>query len=183
MGSTMNSISHCMKGLCCALDNKKDGYSDEKAPLLDREDAITRQPSLVEGTPMSYHPARGEVTAANIVKALVNPSTLSKSQRSSVLVIEREVTAYGGWDEWLAEAVLNKLIDLVKDGDTDSWGDTFKKAVDEAKKVAGEVFEWAEDHPLLATAVVCVVVIGVLALTCPWALEMLGFGEIGIVEG
>ena len=78
---------------------------------------------------------------------------------------------------------MNKLIDLVKDGDTDSWGDTFKKAVDEAKKVAGEVFEWAEDHPLLATAVVCVVVIGVLALTCPWALEMLGFGEIGIVEG
>ena len=189
----MNTISQY---LCCSPSHEGASSSEEKTALLHQENALTHQPSLVATsqnytpfyTPnphkdsMSYRPAHAETTAANIVKALVNPSSPSKLQ-TTTLAIEREVVAYGGWDEWLAENVMNKLIDLVQAGDTASWGETFKKAVDEAKKVADGIFEWGEDHPLLATAVVCVVVFGVLDLMCPWVLEVLGFGEIGIVEG
>ena len=182
--------------LCCRPAYEDDNSSEEKTALLHEENALTHSPSLAatsqsstplynpypHGGSMSYHPAHARTTAANIVSALVNPSKSSTPQ-TAALTIEREVVAYGGWDEWLAENVMNKLIDLVQAGDTDSWGESFKKAVDEAKKVANEVFEWAGDHPMLATAVVCVIVFGALELVCPWVLEVLGFGEIGIVEG
>ena len=187
-----------LKCFCYDPDGEEEGYSNEKTPLVHLKDtdsppgfAATPQTStpytpLLNGGSMSlsnaYHSVQGETAAKNIVKALAGLGRTFELQTTK-LTIQREVVAYGGWDEWLAENVLNKLIDVVGEGDSGSWGDTFQKAVVEARRVASEVIEWVEDHPYLATAVVFVTVFGVLWLTCPWILEVLGFGEIGIVEG
>ena len=55
-----------------------------------------------------------------------------------------------------------------------------KEAFDKAS-AATEVF--VNEHPVLVQAMVTVVAIGILALLVPWAVEALGFAELGPVEG
>ena len=49
---------------------------------------------------------------------------------------------------------------------------------------AAEVFkDFAKDHPLVIAAFVTVIAIGVLVVLAPGVLELLGFGELGPIEG
>jgi len=43
--------------------------------------------------------------------------------------------------------------------------------------------EFAREHPVLCTVIVPLIVLGILTLLVPWALEALGFGELGPIEG
>jgi hypothetical protein len=43
--------------------------------------------------------------------------------------------------------------------------------------------DFADEHPILTTAVVAILAIGVLYLCWPAALELLGFGAEGPIEG
>ena len=57
--------------------------------------------------------------------------------------------------------------------------EAYDKACEAAKMIEG----YAADHPI-ATAVFCTVIaLGVLVLLAPYALEFLGFGELGPIEG
>ena len=98
--------------------------------------------------------------------------------------IEQDVKICGGWSEWLAEGIFNKLFDLVQNEDNRKLvGETFARAWDEAAKGAKLIKEQAEEHPLLATAIVCIIVFGILMLISPWVLEAFGFAELGPIEG
>ncbi len=55
-----------------------------------------------------------------------------------------------------------------------------KEAFDKASTTADQ---FIKEHPALVEVVITVVAIGILALLVPWAVEALGFAELGPVEG
>lgn len=54
-----------------------------------------------------------------------------------------------------------------------------KAASDALTKVQGAAIGFAKEHPAYAT----LIALGILAVLMPWALEILGFGELGPIEG
>lgn len=93
-----------------------------------------------------------------------------------------------GWSSWLAENVLKKLETALNEG-RDRMGPAMKKAYDDAVEAAEGAFEelvqQARDHPLETAAVVLlsILALGVLVALAPYILELLGFSELGPVEG
>ena len=58
-------------------------------------------------------------------------------------------------------------------------GQGMRDAYDKAEGVVEEVWKFAKDHP----GFVAVVAVGILVILAPWAVEVLGFGELGPIEG
>lgn len=81
------------------------------------------------------------------------------------------------WTENVAHWTLSKLEQALQD--TSNVGVVLKKAYDTALEVALAVEGFTTTHPVFCT----VIAIGILVLLAPWALEALGFGELGPIEG
>jgi hypothetical protein len=58
-------------------------------------------------------------------------------------------------------------------------GQAMRDAYDTAAQAVAEVLKFAKDHPVF----VAVVALGILVILAPWAIEVLGFGELGPIEG
>ncbi|KAF2196268.1 hypothetical protein GQ43DRAFT_459249 [Delitschia confertaspora ATCC 74209] len=86
------------------------------------------------------------------------------------------IVGTNGWTEKLAEWALAKMEKALKAGA--KMGPALKVAMDKAIEAMNEVEGFARDHPVMCT----VIALGVLATLAPWALEALGFAELGIVE-
>ena len=89
--------------------------------------------------------------------------------------------AAGGWSQYLANKVREGMEAALKAGKKMSpvMAAAYDKAVEAAK-----VFEqFAEDHPLATAVFLTVIAIGVLVILAPYVLELLGFGELGPIEG
>lgn len=87
-----------------------------------------------------------------------------------------------GWTESLAAAILNTLEAALKEGASmgPAMKDAYEKAVEAIEKVLRLVGDFKREHPVLFWSLVAVAILVVLA---PWALEALGFAELGPVEG
>jgi len=83
-----------------------------------------------------------------------------------------------GWYEGLAKLVLEKVEAAIKAGA--EMGGAMKEAYDKANIV---VNEFVEEHPVLTAVLITLLAIGVLAILTPILLEILGFGELGPIEG
>ena len=85
------------------------------------------------------------------------------------------------WTSKLAEAVLHKLEEAIRLGAL--VGTAMAHALEQAENIireeAATLAQFAKDHPL----VVALLAVAVLAALAPWALEALGFAELGPVEG
>jgi hypothetical protein len=81
------------------------------------------------------------------------------------------------WTESLAEAILNALEAAVREGR--AMSPALKEAYDKACKAADAVGGFAKEHPVFCT----VIVLGILVLLMPWAIEAIGFAAEGPVEG
>lgn len=114
--------------------------------------------------------AADNLTAHRIISHLFAGEKASKDLQ---LAIKDEVSATG-WTESLAIAILTKLVQALDSAAP--IGQALKEAFDRATEEA-RVF--VTEHPVLVT----VIAIGILALLVPWTLEVLGFAELGIVEG
>lgn len=121
-----------------------------------------------------YQP-QSEVDAAahDFVNILLNANTndftdwqLRKNLHTAVSTLS--------WSENLASAIVTCLEAALRNGL--KLGRTVELATEKA--VAAAV-GFAKEHPVYFTLIAT----GVLALTVPWVLGWLGFGEIGIVEG
>ena len=82
-----------------------------------------------------------------------------------------------GWTEKLAEAVFNKLVGAIQG--SGNFGPAMTDALEKARDAADAVLGFVKEHPVL----VMILALGVLVWLAPWALEVLGFGELGPVEG
>ena len=83
-----------------------------------------------------------------------------------------------GWYEGLAKRILNGIVEGLKSGAP--MGTAIKDAYNRALTKAEE---FTEEHPVFTAAMLTVVAIGILVILVPWAVEALGFGELGPVEG
>lgn len=116
--------------------------------------------------------------AMSIVSAMVDAD---KTGTSLDITIQSLVHQAGGWSEYLAKKILAGLEAVLKSGE--QMNAAMQEACDKACEAAKILEEFAADHPV-ATAVFCTVIaIGVLVVLAPYALEWLGFGELGPTEG
>ncbi|KAB8071493.1 hypothetical protein BDV29DRAFT_159436 [Aspergillus leporis] len=87
--------------------------------------------------------------------------------------VEEAVSAES-WTESLAEAILRGLENAIAAGA--QMAEASSNAVSRART---EAFEFAQDHPIFVT----ILALGVLVILTPWVIEILGFGELGPIEG
>ena len=110
----------------------------------------------------------------NILLKAEKPGQQLQFDIESVIKIE-------SWTSKLAEAVLHKLEEAIKLGAR--VGTAMAYALEQAEHLiheeASALAQFAKDHPL----VVALLAVAVLAALAPWALEALGFAELGPVEG
>lgn len=89
----------------------------------------------------------------------------------------QDVVHETGWYENLAASVLNGLENALKAGAP--MGQAMKDAYEKAAQVVGEVWGYIKGHPVFFT----LVALAILVILMPWAVEVLGFGELGPIEG
>ena len=119
-----------------------------------------------------------EDAASSIVSAMLDAE---KPGPSLDVTIQSLVHQAGGWSEYLATKILTALEAVLKAGT--QLNPAMQKAYDKACEAAKVIEGFAADHPV-ATAVFCTVVaLGVLVVLAPYAVEWLGFAELGPVEG
>ncbi len=121
-------------------------------------------------------PARltDEEVASSILSLL---STAEKPGRDLELRVQ-DLVRTSGWSEGLAKRILDGLVDQLNAAST--LAGALKEAFDKAYEVA---HQWVLEHPVLTEVLVTIVAIGILAILVPWAVEALGFAELGPVEG
>ena len=169
MDSFLATIFPCLPiGIVEQLSAKPAKYqrTSEKAPL---------QPST-RGDKNSG--LRCEEAASSIVSVMLSAD---KKGPSLDATIESLVHQAGGWSEYLATKILAALETVLKAGKQMSTAmhEAYDKACEAAKAIEG----FAADHPI-ATAVFCTVIaLGILVLLAPYTVEILGFSELGPVEG
>ena len=147
--------THIPEKTLTASDGTLSYHTDEKVTHLTREEA-----------------------AAAIVTALYEADA---SNLSLITHVNQLAHQAGGCSEWLANKVREGIEVALKGGKEMSAVMTaaYDKAVEAAK-----VFEqFAEDHPLATAVFVTVIAIGVLVVLAPYVVELLGFGELGPIEG
>lgn len=111
-----------------------------------------------------------QALAADILSSLSTAEYNDKHLEERLQDIVRET----GWYENLAAAVLNGLETIVREGAPVAGAMT-----DAVGKATAAAIGFAKEHPVFCT----IVALGVLVLLAPWAIEALGFGELGPIEG
>ena len=87
----------------------------------------------------------------------------------------------GGWSEWLAERVRKGIEEALT---ARKEMNTVLAAAYEKAREAATVFErFGEAHPVVTAVFVTVLAVGVLVILAPYVVEILGFGELGPIEG
>ncbi|KAJ6003000.1 hypothetical protein N7451_005547 [Penicillium sp. IBT 35674x] len=110
-----------------------------------------------------------ESIASDIVTKILNADSVESLRKQL-----KEELSIESWSEAIAEAILAGLENAIKAGT-----EMAKAAADAAAKSKDAAIDFATDHPAYAT----LIALGILALLMPWALEIIGFGELGPIEG
>jgi hypothetical protein len=115
-----------------------------------------------------------EATASSILSALFTAEKAGRDLERRVQDLVRSC----GWYEGLAKRILDGLVASLNSGA--AMGGAMKEAFDKAFAIGSD---FVHEHPTLTAAMATVVAIGILVILAPWAVEALGFGELGPVEG
>jgi hypothetical protein len=85
-----------------------------------------------------------------------------------------EAISTTSWTESLAQAILRGLENAIETG-----AQAAEAASNALARATNEAFEFSREHPIFVT----VLALGVLAILTPWVIEVLGFGQLGPIEG
>ncbi|KAJ5961757.1 hypothetical protein N7501_006698 [Penicillium viridicatum] len=114
-------------------------------------------------------PRSPESIASAIVTKILNaedPYLLHKELKEEI--------STDNWTDAIAQAILHGLKNAIKSG-----AEMARAASDAATQCRNAAVGFTTEHPVYAT----LIALGILALLTPWALEILGFGELGPIEG
>lgn len=103
--------------------------------------------------------------------------TFEKSGEALNLHLKSIVSATS-WTESLARRILDGIVSALDSGKV--LVGAMKETYDKVRLVAED---FVAKHPILTEVIVTVIAIGILAMLVPWAVEALGFGELGPIEG
>jgi len=172
MGSFLGAIFPCF-----GIRNREGGIR------LPTGNTITQQFS--EKEPFPFHPCDGKTpklssdeAASSIVSAMLDADKIDSSLGTTIQSLVHQT---GGWSEYLAEKILAGLEAVLKAGK--GINGAMQVADDKACEAAKVFEEFAADHPYAVAAFCTVIALGVLVVLAPYALEALGFGELGPIEG
>jgi len=139
----------------------------------DHYDVLEGQTSPISFQDEKKTPQTTESLARDILLAFYTANANDGNLVHCIQDIVRET----GWYEDLGIAVFTGLQNALK-AET-PMGQGMRDAYDKAAGVVEEVWKFAKDHPVF----VAVVALGILVILAPWAVEVLGFGELGPIEG
>ncbi|KAF2798924.1 hypothetical protein K505DRAFT_189854, partial [Melanomma pulvis-pyrius CBS 109.77] len=139
----------------CGFNSIDDEFPDEKRAIL------------------SHDPRTAEEIAEQVVHAIVNAEKGGKHLHKTL----NNIVGATGWTEKVAEWTLAKLEQALKEAS--KLGPALKEAYDKAWEAARGIEGFVQEHPVFCT----VIALGVLVMIAPWAIEALGFGELGPIEG
>ncbi|KAI9457774.1 hypothetical protein BJY52DRAFT_1271207 [Lactarius psammicola] len=136
-------------------------------------DVLEEQPTLGFPHEKKQHPQTTQAQAEEILSTLYAADTNDEHLYQRLQDVVHET----GWYENLAASVLNGLENALKAGAT--MGQAMKDAYEKSAQVVRDVWGFVKEHPVFFA----VVALGILVIMAPWALEVLGFGELGPIEG
>jgi len=136
-------------------------------------DVLEEQPALGFPHEKKQHPRTTQSLAADVLSILYTADTNDEH----LVQLLQDVVRETGWYENLAVRVFNGLENALKA--EAPMGQAMKDAYEKAAQVVAGVWEFAKEHPVFCA----VVVLGILVILAPWAIEALGFGELGPIEG
>lgn len=145
------------------------GSADDTYPL-DRKDTLV-------STPDTLTPLENDIVSEvlGILRSAEKNGPQLQAQVSDAVTPQ-------GWTENIAKAVVRGIEWVITDG-REKVGWALREAIDAAEAAAKACFTFAKQHPYLAAGFVTIVAVGVLVLIAPWAVEALGFGELGPIAG
>ena len=151
----MSAVSAILACLCGSADDA--GPADQKAAYADD----------------APNPADDEL-AREIVDIFRNADENGHELKAQVSGVIHPQS----WTENIAKAVLRALEPIIKEG-RDKVGRALGEAIATAEAAATACFTFSKEHPYLTAGFVTIVAVGVLVWMAPWAVEALGFGELG----
>lgn len=116
--------------------------------------------------------------AASIVSAIMEADDLNPSLG---IAIQSLVHKAGGWTEYLMTKILAALERVLMDGAP--LKQPMQEAFDKVYEAMEEFEQFAADHPVVTGVFCTVIAVGILVLVAPYVVELLGFGELGPIEG
>ena len=135
-------------------------------------DVLEEQPAL--GLPHEKTQTTHDQSLAGEVLSTLYDADINDEHLSQRL---QDVVRETGWSESLATSVLNGLENALKAGAP--MGQAMKDAYEKAAQVVGDIWGYVKEHPVFFA----LVAVGILVILAPWAIEVLGFGELGPIEG
>ena len=151
----MSSLVRAIADCLCGSPYTEDEYPNEKRALL------------------SHDPRTTEEIAEQVVHAILHAEKGGRDLQKTL----NNIVGTNGWTERVAEWTLAKLEQALKEAS--KLGTVLKEAYDKACDIAIGIEGFVQEHPVFCT----VIALGVLVLIAPWAIEALGFGELGPIEG
>ncbi|TLD22959.1 hypothetical protein PspLS_07004 [Pyricularia sp. CBS 133598] len=115
-----------------------------------------------------------------ISKDVIELLRVAEKNGSTLRLRIDDVVGDQGWTESIARAIVAGLEALIKQG-RDKIGPVLGEFIDKAENAAKAVFAFPHAHPYLTAGFATIVAVGVLVLVAPWAVEALGFAEMGPV--
>ena len=116
--------------------------------------------------------------ASSIVSAIMEADDFNPSLG---IAIQSLVHKAGGWTEYLMERILAALERVLMDGAP--LKQPMQEAFDKVYEATEEFEQFAADHPVVTGVFCTVIAVGILVLVAPYVVELLGFGELGPIEG
>jgi hypothetical protein len=153
MASVLKAIIECVTG--SDPDSATEQFPNEKQIII------------------SGHSRTAEEIADEVTEAILNAEKGGEQLRRTLDTIVGEY----GWTEKVAEWTLAKLEQALNEAS--KLGPALKEAYDKTLDIAQGIEGFIKEHPVFCT----IIALGVLVIIAPWAIEALGFGELGPIEG
>ena len=157
-------VRNTMSALFTTIIECITGVSQENGPGLDEKQALAPNQTT---RPL-------DEVASDVVNTIL---TAEKAGARLKAELDSIVGCYG-WKEYLAEKVLEKLGAALQ-GAHDKLGPAIRDAYNKAWIAANEIEGFVIQHPVMCT----IIALGVLVVIAPWVIEVLGFAELGPLEG
>ena len=125
----------------------------------------------------SYSEKKTPQTTESLAQDILLAFYTANANNNNLVQRIQDIVHETGWYEDLGAAVLTGLENALK-AET-PMGQGMRDAYDKAEGAVEEVWKFAKDHPVF----LAVVALGILVILAPWALEVLGFGELGPIAG
>ena len=169
--SILSALFDCFSQPLNGVSTRAGSSTSEKKLSLYDSTRSSAKPYNDEKRPDEF---KAEKVASDVLQTLQSAEKPGVELQQSITGIVHQA---GGWDEWIAKAILNALANVLRAGKGlgPVLQDTYNRACEEAKKIPGIV----RDHPYWSI----VVALGILAILTPLVIHALGFTAEGVLAG